>query len=191
VYYVTRPTPGELPEAKVRIDPKTGRVSFFDGSPVRDRFLIADSSFTPDGQLIAQDKGWGVRLWRVTAPLVAVDRVDGLYPNDTWSGEQVTYLRRRCKPGRLSVDLSSDPSLFFAPQTLTARSNGSIVGHVRLQPDGRAILSVPVSPAPGTTDCRVVFTVSPTAVPSEIMDGSTDHRELGAHFNLFTYRPTP
>jgi hypothetical protein len=191
VYYVTNPTPGGLPETRVRIDPRTGRVTLPDGSPVRDRFLIADSSFTPDGQLIGQDKGWGVRLWRVAAPLVAVDRVDGLYPTDSWSGEQVTYLRRRCKPGRLSVDLSSDPSLFFSPQTITARSDGSIVGHVRLQPDGRATLSVPVSPAPGTTNCRVVFTVSPTAVPSEVLDGSTDDRELGAHFNRFVYHPTP
>jgi 4-amino-4-deoxy-L-arabinose transferase-like glycosyltransferase len=190
VYYVARPTPGELPETQVRIDPTTGRVTFRDGSPVPDRFLLADSSFTPDGQLVGQDKGWGVRLWRVNIPLVAADRVDGLYPNDTWSGEQVTYLRRRCKPGRLSVELSSDPSLFSSPQTITARSNGSVVGHVRLQPNGRALLSVPVSPAPGTTECRVVYTVSPTAVPSEVINGSTDHRELGAHFNRFTYRPT-
>jgi hypothetical protein len=51
------------------------------------------------------------------------------------------------------------------------------------------VLRVPVEPAPGTTDCRVVYTVSPTAVPSEVIDGSTDHRELGAHFNLFVYRP--
>jgi hypothetical protein len=189
VYYVTHPTPGGLPETQVRIDPNTGRVTLPDGSPVRDRFLLADSSFEPDGQLLGQDLGWGVRLWRVTTPLVAAVRVTGLYPNDTWSGQQVTYLRRRCKPGRLSVDLSSDPSLFSTPQMVTARSNGSLVGRVRLQPTGRAILSVPVSPVPGTTDCRVVYTVSPTAVPAEVIAGSTDHRELGVHFNTFLYRP--
>jgi hypothetical protein len=190
VYYVTDPTPGGLPETRVRIDPKTGRVTLPDGSPVRDRYLLADSSFEPDGRLVAQDIGWGVTLWRVTTPLVAAVRVTGLYPNDTWSGEQVTYLRRRCRAGRLTVELTSDPTLFSAPQTITARSNGAVVGRVRLQPAGPSFLSVPVSPLPRTTDCRVVYTVSPTAVPSEVIADSTDDRELGAHFNRFIYHPT-
>jgi hypothetical protein len=190
VYYVTQPTPGGLPETRVRVDPKTGRVTLPDGSPVRDEFLLADSSFEPDGERLGQDKGWGVTLWRVVTPLVSAVKIDGLYPNDTWSKEQVTYLRRRCKPGRLTVELSSDPSLFVRPQTVTARSNGAVVGGVRLQPTGRALLSVPVSPVPGTSDCRVVYTVSPTAVPAEILDGSTDDRVLGAHFNRFAYRPS-
>ena len=190
VYYVANPTPGGLPETRVRIDPKTGRVTLPDGSPVRDRFLLADSSFEPDGRLLGQDIGWRVRLWRVNTPLVAAVRVTGLYDNDTWSGERVTYLRRRCKPGRLAVDLSSDDKLFLDPQTVVARSNGSVVGRVRLHGNRHVQLNVPVEPVPGTTDCRVVYTVSPTAVPAEVVDGSTDERELGAHFNLFLYRPT-
>ena len=133
----------------MRIDPKTGRVTHQDGSPVRDEFLLADSSFEPDGRALAQDKGWGVTLWRVVTPLVSAVRIDGLYPNDTWSGPEVTYLRRRCRPGRLTVDLSSDPSLFSGPQTVAARSNGAIVGRVRLQPTGHALLNVPVEPVPG------------------------------------------
>ena len=191
VYYVTDPTPGGLPETRVRIDPRTGAVTLPDGEPVRDRFLLADSSFEPDGSPVAQDKGWGVTLWRVRTPLVSAVKVDGLYPNDTWSVGEVTYLRRRCAPGRLAVSLSSDPSLFLAPQTIVARSNGAVVGRVRLRPEGRAVLSVPVAPEPGTTECRVVYSVSPTAVPAEVFGGaSTDDRELGAHFNRFVYRPT-
>jgi hypothetical protein len=131
-----------------------------------------------------------VRLWRVNTPLVAAVRVTGLYPNDTWSGRQVTYLRRRCKPGRLSVDLSSDDKLFLHPQAVVATSNGSVVGRVRLHGNRHVVLTVPVEPVPGTSECRVVYTVSPTAVPSEVVDGSTDHRELGAHFNLLLHRPT-
>ena len=191
VYYVTDPTPGGLPETRVRIDPETGAVTLPNGAPVRDRFLLADSSFEPDGDRLAQDKGWGVTLWRVRTPLVSAVHVDGLYPNDTWSGGEVTYLRRRCAPGRLAVALSSDPSLFLEPQTITARSNGRVVGSVRLQPDGRAVLSVPAAPAAGTDECRVVYTVTPTAVPSEVTGGENpDDRVLGAHFNLFTYRPS-
>jgi hypothetical protein len=191
VYYVTDPTPGGLPETRVRIDPRTGAVTLPDGPPVRDRFLLADSSFEPDGSRVAQDEGWGVTLWRVRTPLVSAAKVDGLYPNDTWSGEEVTYLRRRCAPGRLAVSLSSDPSLFLEPQTIVARSNGVVVGRVRLRPEGRAVLSVPVAPEPGTSECRVAYTVSPTAVPEEVTGGaSQDDRELGAHFNRFVYRPT-
>ncbi|MGH3137016.1 MAG: glycosyltransferase family 39 protein [Gaiellaceae bacterium] len=192
VYYVTDPTPGGLPETRVRIHPKTGRVTLPDGASVRDRFLLADSSFEPDGRPLGRDKGWGVTLWRVNAPLVSAVRIDGLYPNDTWSGSTVAYLRRRCVPGRLAVSLSSDPSLFLAPQTVVARSNGTVVGRIRLQPEGRAVLSVPVSPIPGASDCRVVYTVTPTAVPAEVIGGdNTDQRELGAHFNRFVYTPGP
>jgi hypothetical protein len=190
VYFVTDPTPGGLPETRVRIDSRTGRVTLPDGSPVRDGYLLADSSFEPDGQRIAQDRGWGVTLWRVRTPLVSAVRIDGLYPNDTWSGPRVVYTRRRCAGGRLTVSLSSDPSLFFEPQAVVATSNGRVVGRARLEPEGRAVLSVPVSPAPRTTDCRVVYTVSPTAVPDEVTGGANpDPRVLGAHFNRFVYTP--
>ena len=192
VYYVTDPTPGGLPETRVRIHPRTGRVTLSDGAPVRDRFLIADSSFEPDGEALARDKGWGVTLWRVNVPLVYAVRIDGLYPSDTWSGKTVTYVRRRCVPGRLSVSLSSDSSLFLEPQTVVARSNGAVVGRVRLRDEGRTVLNVPVSPLRGTNHCRVVYTVTPTAVPAEVFgDANTDPRELGAHFNRFVYKPGP
>jgi hypothetical protein len=120
----------------------------------------------------------------VSQPLVSATRIEGLYDRDTWSGPEVTYVRRRCAPGRLSVELSSDANLFLEPQTVVARSNGRVLGRVRFSPEERAVLSVPVAPAPGTTECRVVYTVTPTAVPKD------DPRELGAHFNRFVYRPT-
>jgi hypothetical protein len=52
------------------------------------------------------------------------------------------------------------------------------------------VLSVPVAPLAGTGDCRVMFTVIPTAVPAEVTAGDNpDPRRLGAHFNRFVYRP--
>jgi hypothetical protein len=189
VYYVGDPTPGGLPETRVRIDRTTGAVTLPDGRPVEAEYLLADSSFAPDGTVVARDEGWGVTLWRVRTPLVSAVRVDGLYPNDTWSGKTVTWLMRRCEPGRLWVALSSDPSLFLAPQTVLARTEGRVVGRVRLRPSGRALLSVPVAPSPGTDRCRVVLTVTPTAIPSVVTGGSSsDDRVLGAHFNRFAYR---
>jgi hypothetical protein len=191
VYYTDTPTPGGLPEQEIRIDPVTGAVTFPDGTPVRDGYVLTDSSFEPAGDALATDEGWGVTLWRVSPPLQSATRVEGLYPRDTWSGPEVTYVRRRCAPGRLAVDLSSDANLFLEPQTVVARSGGRVVGRVTFRPEGRAVLSVPVAPLPGTTECRVVYTVSPTAVPDEVTaGGNPDPRELGVHFNRFVYRPT-
>ena len=46
---------------------------------------------------------------------VSAVRISGLYPNDTWSGRTVTYVRRLCERGRLSVSLSGDAGLFVEP----------------------------------------------------------------------------
>jgi len=191
VYYVDQPTPGNLPETRVTIDPRTGAVTLPDGSPVTDEYLLADATFEPTGRAVAFDLGWGIRLWRVSTPLESATRVDGLYPNDTWSGEEATYVRRHCGPGRLMVELSSDAALFFEPQTVVARADGKEIGRVRLPVGGQAALMVPLAPPPGEHECRVVFTVTPTAVPSEVTGGtSADERVLGAHFNGFRYTPS-
>jgi hypothetical protein len=190
VYYLVDPTPGGLPESGVRVDRVTGAVTLPDGSAVTDEYVVSDSSFEPAGRPLAQDKGWGITLWRVQPPLVSASRIEGLYPNDTWSGETVSYLRRRCVAGRLLVFLSSDASLFSESQTVVARSNGREVARTRVKPVGRVVLDVPVRPIPGSTRCLVEFTVTPTAVPYEITEGeSNDRRVLGAHFERFFYRP--
>ena len=188
VYYVGDPTPGHLPETRVEIDRDTGDVTLGDGSAVTDEYVLADTSFQPDGTPLARDPGWGVVLWRVDPPLVSATRVDGLYPNDTWSGPTVSYLRRRCEGGRLLVAVSSDPSLFFAPVTVAARVGGEVVSQVTFEPDGRDVLTVPLTPTPGTDECRVRLTVTPTAVPADVTAGENpDDRELGAHFTRFTF----
>jgi len=190
VYYLDDRTPGFLPETKVSIDPRTGLVTLPDGKPVTDEHVLADSTFEPIGEAIALDVGWGIRLWRIDPPLVSASRVDGLYPNDTWSGETVTYARRRCEPGLLLVELSSDPALFLEPQTVVAWAGDGKTASVRLAPGDHVVLRIPVAPRPGEDDCRVTFTVTPTAVPAQVTGGeSDDERVLGAHFNSFRYTP--
>jgi hypothetical protein len=190
VYYVAGRTPGDLPETRVTVDPKTGAVTLPDGRPVPDSYVVADSSFEPDGTPLARDKGWGITLWRVTPPLVSALRVDGLYPNDTWSGRTVTWVRRRCRPGRLLVWVSSDPGLFFEPQTIVARSGGRVIGRAVFPPEGRAVLWVRVARTKPASECRVQFVVTPTAVPKRVTGGENpDTRVLGAHFNRFLYQP--
>lgn len=190
VYYLVDPTPGGLPETRVVIDDTTGLVSFADGAPVRDEYLLSDDSFEPVGTRIARDRGWGVTLWRIDRPLVSASRVDGLYPQDTWSGRTVTYTRRRCEGGHLRVSLSSDANLFLEPQTVTARVSGEVVSRISFAPDERVVLTVPLAPTSGRDECRVVLEVSPTAVPAEVSPGlSADDRVLGAHFDRFEYVP--
>jgi 4-amino-4-deoxy-L-arabinose transferase-like glycosyltransferase len=190
VYYTGEPTPGGLPETRITIHPRTGVVRLPDGSPVEDPYVVADSSFEPDGAALARDRGWGITLWRVKPPLVSAVRIDGLYANDSWSGRTVTYVRRRCQPGRLAVGLSSDAHLFLEPQIVVARSEGRVVSRLRLPPGAGRSMRIRMRPDSPGGDCRVVFTVTPTAVPSEVTAGANpDPRELGAHFNRFVYTP--
>jgi hypothetical protein len=187
VYDLGSPTPGGLPETRISVDPRSGLVRLPSGKDVDIPYVVSDSSFEPDGRPIARDKGWGITLWRITPPLISAVRIEGLYPNDTWSGKTVTWTRRRCAPGTLYVSVSSDPSLFFAPQTILARTNRGSGIRARLAPDGKAGFGLPLAPATDGT-CRVVFTVTPTAIPHDLDPQSTDRRVLGAHFNRFLYR---
>ena len=187
IYYTRQPTPGGIGETPVRVDPGDGVVRLEDGTPLDVEYLLTDGSVTPDGEVVARDEPLGTTLWRIDGEVVSTTAVTGLYPNDTWSGETVTWTRRRCRGGELSVLLSSDPSLFPAPQTVTATVGGREVSRRRLVPNQQTTLLVPL--ASDAETCEVVFRVNPTAVPSDVLPGSTDARVLGAHFNAFVYEP--
>jgi hypothetical protein len=185
VYYTDAPTPGTLAETKLDFDRATGQLSLPDGRPFAPEYVLLDGSIDPDGEVVARDAERGMTLWRLDGPLESVSKVRGLYPNDTWSGPEVTYTRRRCDGGRLAVGISSDPSLFDRPQTVVARSGGREVGRLRLTPgQPRTVFRVPLEPQDGV--CRVVYSVTPTAVPADVL-GNADERVLGAHFDGFAY----
>jgi len=184
IYVTDLAVPGSLPETRVELDPETGRFI----PPVRARYVVVDSTITPDGEVLARDDGTGMTLWRLDGDLVSTTSVTGLYPNDTWSGSEVTWRRLRCDGGTLAVALDSDPSLFDVPQRVTGTSIGRrgnrALGKAvstRVEPTEAATLRLPLIPDDGV--CRVRFTVSPTRVP-----GNGDDRELGVHFRSFDYR---
>jgi len=183
VYFIGGPTPGGLTETEVVIDPTTGEIRTPDGRRVQARYVLTEDQITPDGVPIARDPGIGITLWRVSGPLVATTtKIEGRYPNDTWSGREVTWTRERCRGGTLTVGVSSDPNLYHEDQIVTAFVGGEIAGRKRIRPAGTAELRVRTRPENGT--CRVRFRVATTKVP-----GGGDDRELGAHFNTFGYRP--
>ena len=187
VFYTRQPTPGGEGETRVRIDANDGVVRLPDGNPLEAEYLLADGSITPDGEVVARDDLLGTTLWRVGGPVVSTTTISGLYENDSWSGENVTWRRRLCRGGELEVSLSSDPSLFETRQTVTATVDGREVARILLEPNEQSKLRVPLPE--GRDNCVVRFRVSPTAVPAEVLAGSTDRRVLGAHFNAFAYEP--
>ena len=164
------PIPGGLPSTAVTIDPRTGLVRA-DGKPVVHRYALVDSSLELNGKVVASDPLLGISLYRLDGPLRSMTTVTGLYPNDTWSGPRVVYTRHVCTGGAVAATVLGDPSLFTAPQRVTA--NGRTF---RVVPGKQATLAVPLR------SCRAVFTVSPTRVP-----GNGDPRPLGIHFLGFKY----
>ena len=146
------------------------------GRPVRAQYVLSDVEV--GGKRVETDPV-GVALYRVNGPVVILNRVTGLYPNDTWSGKSVTYRRLECDGGTLAVRLQGDAGLFETPQTVVATEHGAPVGRTLIPVTGITTMTVPLVPRDGA--CTVRFTVGRTAVP-----GPQDHRHLGAHFLSFT-----
>ena len=127
-------------------------------------------------------------LYRVGGPLRQLSRVEGLYPQDTWSGPEAIYTRLDCRGGTVTATLQSDPALFTSPQTVVAYSGVDEVARVRVGPRQIKSLTVPLHASGGT--CTTRFRVTPTAVPNVVTHGvNSDARRLGIHFNVFSYSP--
>jgi hypothetical protein len=187
-YYTSSPLQGDLPERPLTADPQTGLMRGPDGEVVHADYVLTDGTVDVGGRIVAQDQRKGIVLRRLFGPLRQVSRVDGLYPQDTWSGREVTYTRLGCRGGSVVVTLQSDPSLFTKPTTVVAAVDGREVGRARVAPTATKYLTVPL--VRHGESCVVRFTVTPTAVPKVVTNGqNTDPRELGAHFTRFTYRP--
>jgi hypothetical protein len=189
VYDLQGPLPGGLPETPISVDRSDGSVRLPNDGALDARYVLVDGSFTPDGRVVARDPRQGVALYETGGVVRTSTFVDGLYPDDTWSGRTVTYRRLRCDGGSLGVTLASDPNLFRAPQQVIARAGGDVVARTELSPRGRQTLRVPLRPGADGV-CRVTFAVSPTAVPAKVDPSSDDRRVLGAHFLGFAYRPS-
>jgi hypothetical protein len=170
VYNTQDPIPGGLASTNVAI----GADGYLraGGKTIAARYALADGSLDLNGTKVASDAPLGVNLWRLDGPIRTLTQVDGLYPNDTWSGRVVTYRKLGCAGGAVRVTLLGDAGLFHRAQTVRA-------GHVLrlVQPGVPTTLTVPLQ------GCRVRFAVSPTKV------APGDPRQLGIHFLSFEYLP--
>ncbi len=177
-YYVHDPVPGGLPEDKASFDAPTG---FFTshGAPIHAQYALVDSSVEPIGRLVAADSRKGIFLYRLRGPLRQATLVRGIY-SDYWAGPRVTYLRRGCTGGTLTVTLQGDVALFKRPSLVVVRSHGAVVARTHVSPVGLRTLRVPLRPVGGR--CDAVFDVTPTKIP-----GPEDLRRLGVRFISVVY----
>lgn len=178
VYDLKQQSMGGLPEAKVT--ERQDGVLLANGRPVRHAFVVSEVAVPLAGEIVVRDERKGMALRRTDGLVRIGHRVSGLYPGDTWSGRRVAYSRLRCEGGKVTAQLASDPNLFSRPQTVSAGTR-----HVTFDPAETASLTVPLRPQGGV--CRVVFSVTPTAVPALVQRGNGDSRVLGAHFLEFRY----
>jgi hypothetical protein len=175
---------GGLPAEQLTLLP-SGDIVSATGRPATATLALASQTSYLAGKTVATDEGTGMTVVRVSNPLIQLVKVTGLYPTDTWSGRHVTYFRRRCSGGALSVQLQSDPQL-FAGTTQRVQSGSHVI---ELAPSSRVVpFLVPLVHRSGNT-CVAQFTVSQIRVPAETVSGSTDTRPLGVHFLHFYYLP--
>jgi hypothetical protein len=175
----------QLAEIATTFDPKTGTLLDAERRPVVVRFVLADSSTVIRGRPLQSDPLSGLTLYRTQGEVRARELVSGKF-GDGWSGPKVIYTRYGCRRGRLLATLSRYPGLVQGRQTVLAFVGGRRVGRVVLAESSHArSLTVPLRHRTGSR-CDVTFTISPTAVPFEVL-GVPDVRELGVHFDALRY----
>ncbi len=188
--YTTGPAvPGGLAQTPVTIDRTTGYVHEPDGARVPASYVLTDAPGQLAGEVIGEDGVKRLILYRVNGPLRQVAFVEGLYPQDTWSGRNVTYTRYDCHGGTLEVELQGDLALVREPNTVIVRAGDRAPEGVLVDPLLKSTtVRVPLESDGGK--CVVRFEVERTAVPKVVTNGrNPDPRVLGLHFNRFDYEP--
>jgi hypothetical protein len=176
----------QLPEVASTLNARNGAVLGADGLPVTSPYVLADFTTSLHGTPVARDSTVGLTLYRTGGPVRIGEIVSGRY-GDGWSGPALSYTRYDCDPGRLLATVSGYRGLIRGPQTIVALVEGRAVARAVLPVyDRTQRLAVRLRPRSGS--CTVTFTISPTAVPSDVF-GSTDARVLGVHFDDLRYLP--
>jgi hypothetical protein len=190
VYDIGAPLPGAdaMPEAEVKVDQATGQVRGPDGKAIVADYVLTDTSLQLVGKVVGRDRGRDMVLQKVDPPLRVTTRIVGIYPNDTWSGPEVRFVKTDCRGGRLIARVRTDSSLFPKGETVIARGAGRGPKPFRLtKRNPERTIVIPLRPRNGT--CSAEFEVTPTAVPRDVLKGNNDPRELGVHFDRLEYRP--
>ena len=187
---------GGLPSVAVSVDLQdrsTGILRDRHGHPLADRYVLTSTSVQLVGRKVAADPAKKLVLYEVVPPARVTTRITGLYPEraNPWSTGRVTWSRAKCRPGTLTVLVSSDAQLFRGTtQTLTiGGSTPAQTLHLTPKTSQRQIV-LPLTPQNGT--CLVTFAISPTRRPVDVPAmHDSDPRRLGLHFNAIHYTARP
>jgi hypothetical protein len=180
VYHLRGPVPSGLAQTQLTVDPADGMLRNPEGRLVRAAYALTDDSTHLVGDEIVRDEGKGLAVLRVDGYLRSTTFVRGRY-DDGWSGPALVYTRFRCPGGRLLVTLGSDPKLFDRRQTVTALAAGETLARTSFGPSSEISLVLPLSRRRDGR-CRVLFRITPTAVPAQAQAGSVDKRRHRSRF---------
>jgi hypothetical protein len=175
VYDTGEPTPGALPETRLTVDLRTGALRSGTAA-VHAEYGISDTTADLAGTRIGS--AGALVLVRLPGELRLKSYVQGLYPFSTWSGRHVTYRRYRCRGGSVTVTMTSDPTLFHSPKSVSVRSENRVLT-ISVPPARPVSTRLPLVPRKGI--CRLDFTV-----PSRLLSlppGSAQ-RPFGLHFTF-------
>ncbi|MDX6485373.1 MAG: hypothetical protein QOF43_526, partial [Gaiellaceae bacterium] len=159
------------------------------GRSVRVGYVLADPATQVIGKQVAADSARHLALYRVDGVLRTATAISGWYP-DTWTGPRAAWTRQRCRPGRLTLALATDPSLFAGTTERIAITGTTPPRVVTLQPSEEKTIVLKLAPSAGV--CRVRLAVSPARRPSDFPAlHNSDSRLLGVRVSDFAYATSP
>jgi hypothetical protein len=168
-------------EQALTVKGSTGLLRDPSGHPVHAAYVLADPSLQIVGTRVADDPDKGMAVYRVDGLLRTSTSIGGWY-GDTWTGPHVTWARRSCTAGRLSVPVHSSPELFGGVVQHIRVSGSTAPLTVALRSTERKTIVVPLRPTAGV--CRIRIDITPVRKPAG------DPRTLGVLIDGFRYEPS-
>jgi hypothetical protein len=180
VYDLAGPTPGDLPETKVNVDPATGRIS-----GIAEPYVLTSLSVELNEPAVVTDDVKGLAVYHVVRPLGVTSLTTGIYP-DHWAGASASYTRFNCRTGQtLVATVAADARLVRTDSTVIATVDGRSKTFA-VPYNATKTLRIPLRAT--NARCIVRFRIAPVAQPAAVEPGSTDTRVLGMRFLDFTVK---
>jgi glycosyltransferase involved in cell wall biosynthesis/4-amino-4-deoxy-L-arabinose transferase-like glycosyltransferase len=177
-------------EPRLTVQSSTGFLLDPQGKRVRAQYVLADPAAQIEGTPVAADTDRAFVLYRVNGFLRTATQIEGWH-GDSWTGPQVSWLRRGCLRGTLAIPVHTDQILFAnVVQHIAVTGTTPRPFTVALPSTASKTIDVPLIPVKGV--CRVQLAISPTRRPSAYPAlNNPDPRDLGVLVTGFQYTPAP
>ena len=177
-------------EPRLIVRASTGFLTDPQGNRVHVQYVLADPSAQIEGQAIASDPDRAFVLYRVNGYLRTATQIEGWH-GDSWTGPEVSWLRRGCLRGTLTIPVHTDQILFAnVTQHIAVTGTTPKPFTVTLPSTASKTIRVPLAPVNGV--CRVQLAITPTRRPADYPAlNNPDPRDLGVLATGFQYQPAP